>query len=91
MPKPDPKDTQLVEQLVAAIKEGWKVGDFTPSDLDSLVPLIIRRWRSFSRRGIDADDKESRIRDMAKLIGPDRLLYRRAAERIVAVLESQSE
>lgn len=92
MAKNLPLDRELLSRTAAAISEGWKVGDLTGDDPLVLAPLVIRRWRSFARRGIAALDRQARIDDLAKYLSGrirSRSLYRQAALRIAAVLDPE--
>lgn len=92
MAKNKPIDVALVERVIAAMKYGWIVGDLTPGEPEKAAVLYVRRWRSYARRGIKQGDREARIRDLARCISfqGDSQLYKRAAERIATVLESDS-
>lgn len=83
--------------VTSAINQLWEEGCPVASRADEMAAVAVRRWATFSRRGVKRDDLFGRTRDLTKGLiaqfeadpahpGPIRCDYECVAERVAAVL-----
>ena len=90
---------ELIQRAELAIVAAWGEGcPVAGPPHDKAAKTCIRRWRSFSRRGV-GEDRDQRVRDMAKglvavfenrpdLVGPVLVDYEYLAERVLDAIET---
>ena len=70
MAKSAPIDDATLQAVAAALYGAWKSGcpvaPQSPEAAENPARVMIRRWRSARRRGVDESDRAARIRDLVK-------------------------
>jgi hypothetical protein len=91
-------DLDMARDAVAqAIGALWDEGCPVAGDAAKLVPVILHRWQSSTRRGVAPADTRARTRDLVlglieqlepepELVGPLRKDYECVADRVVPLL-----
>jgi hypothetical protein len=90
-------DPAVVDLAIIAIKAAWEAGCPVAHAHEQIAPIAIRRWRTSDRRGVEQNDENARIRDLAiglvaqleedsKLVGPLVRDYKYLASELAKVL-----
>jgi hypothetical protein len=99
----DPRlhEAALLRRVTAAVQSCWDEGNpiagWTATGREGTARVVIRRFRSFARRNVAADDHERQVRDIAKgliaafnedpkLVGPLIIDYNEIAERALEAI-----
>ena len=94
---PENVSDTLRNEVIAAIARLWEEGCPVASRPEEIAAIALRRWMSAGRRGVEASDREARVRDLTRgvvfhferdpaLVGPLRLDYECVAARVADVL-----
>lgn len=93
-------DPPELASILDALREAQDDGNPVAEPSEEYARIAFRRWSSFANRGLDAADREARIRDLAKglvtyfenepeLVGPLKVDYeyvaRLIANRLAAI------
>jgi len=57
---------EITSRVILAIKQAWDDGCPVARSAEVIAPVVVRRWQSSKRRGVAADDRPARIRDLVK-------------------------
>jgi hypothetical protein len=70
MSKSQPIAPETLAAVTAAVQQarraGCPVASTDPSCAEEIARVVIRRWRSSGRRGVDPSDHAARLRDLVK-------------------------
>lgn len=105
MPKTKPIPEAVRRRAVAAVAAAWESGcpvaDWRPAGQAAIADVCLRRYGSLARRGVGAEDRAGKIRDLARglveasgqeraLVGPLIRDYEWLAEQVLTAITTQA-